>query len=147
MCGRLWGPPLPPAHWQRQHSCLRQACLRLSGLFVPVRPASSYRACSSPSGLLVSVRCSCWPRFWGQSGASSQGPDDLLLPRGRRTSPQLSHQGRKAHQNGQHNLRQAPGCGPEVSPPKVYRLTEFPGLLLPACQVRTADLVPALTQR
>lgn len=120
----------------------RRACLSTSGLLVPVRPAlvpvrpaHPRRACLSASGLLVCVRCSCWPRVWGHVGPAAKAVMLCCCPRGRRTSRQLSHQGRKAHESGQHDVRQAP-CGPEGSPPKVYRLTRFPGLLFPARQVK-----------
>lgn len=172
MRGRLWGPPQQPALGRDSTPVSvrparpRRACSSPSGRLDPVRPAhphqtcSSPWACSTPSGLLVHVGLA---RFhWAclsasdalaghVSGASVRPVAKVVMicccPRGRRTSLQLSRQGRKAHQSGQHYVRQAPCCGPEVSPPKVYRLTRFPGLLFPACQVRTADLVPALTQR
>lgn len=106
-----------------------RACLSASVLPCP------RRACLSASGLLVCVRCSCWPRVWGHVGPAAKAVMLCCCPRGRRTSRQLSHQGRKAYESGQHDVRQAP-CGPEGSPPKVYRLTRFPGLLFPARQVK-----------
>ena len=75
--------PYGPAH-PRQTCSSPSDLLVPVGLLDPVGPALPRRARSFPLGLLVCIRCSCWPRVWGQCEASGQGCDDLLLPQGQK---------------------------------------------------------------